>query len=173
MEAELQGRVTVTFTVASDGSINDVNVVRSIAPSLDAEAVRVIYAMPKWEPARNNDGEAVACSFAIPVEFKLQKDTPRQAAPEVANTLDDVVVVGYGSVSKNTTDTVRPSAKAQISIRTANDEKIVLKKNPAIFINNVLYEGDMKDIDTDNIKAITVKKDEPAYPDGAIYIELK
>lgn len=171
MNAELQGRVAVAFTVAPDGSISDVNVVRSIAPSLDAEAVRVISAMPAWEPARDKAGKAVACSFTIPVEFKLQKDAPQKAAPKDAKTLDDVVVVGYASARKNTADTVKSSA--EITIRTANDKNIVLKKNPAIFINNVRYDGDMEDIDPNNIKAITVKKDEPAYPDGAIYIEFK
>ena len=68
----LQGRVVVQFVVNSDGSICDENVVRSVDPQLDAEAIRVIRSMPNWIPGKQR-GEAVRVRFTIPVSFKLNK----------------------------------------------------------------------------------------------------
>lgn len=70
-EAGKQGRVTLKFVVDKDGSISNVEVVRGIFPACDAEAIRVIKKMPKWNPGRQN-GKAVAVNFNIPVVFKLQ-----------------------------------------------------------------------------------------------------
>ena len=70
-ENGIQGRVVCTFVVERDGSITDVKVVRSVDPSLDKEAVRVLKAMPKWIPGKQN-GSAVRVKFTLPVTFKLQ-----------------------------------------------------------------------------------------------------
>ena len=70
-KAGIQGRVFVTFVVKSDGSIININVMRSVSPVLDQEAVRVVSLMPNWKPARK-DGVAVNCSFTLPVNFKLR-----------------------------------------------------------------------------------------------------
>ncbi len=75
-QAKSQGRVIVSFTVGKDGSISDTHVAKSVAPSLDEEALRVIHSMPKWEPGIQ-DGKPVAVRYVIPVTFKLQgKNTP-------------------------------------------------------------------------------------------------
>ena len=66
-----QGRVVVNFIVEKDGAISNVNVVRSVTPTLDAEAVRVIKAMPKWVPGKQ-DGQFVRVKYNVPVSFKLQ-----------------------------------------------------------------------------------------------------
>ena len=70
-EAGIQGRVTAQFVVNSDGSISDIEILRGVHPSLDAEAIRVIEAMPKWIPGRNQGGEAVNVLFRIPINFRL------------------------------------------------------------------------------------------------------
>lgn len=70
-ENGIQGRVVCTFVVERDGSISDVKVVRSVDPSLDKEAVRVLKAMPKWIPGKQN-GQLVRVKFTLPVTFKLQ-----------------------------------------------------------------------------------------------------
>ena len=70
-ENGIQGRVVCTFVVERDGGITDVKVVRSVDPSLDKEAVRVLKAMPKWIPGKQN-GSAVRVKFTLPVTFKLQ-----------------------------------------------------------------------------------------------------
>ena len=71
-ENGIQGRVICQFVVNKDGSIVDVEVVRSGGdPSLDKEAVRVIKSMPKWKPGKQR-GKAVRVKYTVPVNFKLQ-----------------------------------------------------------------------------------------------------
>lgn len=70
-ENGVQGRVIVTFVVERNGSITDVQVVKSVDPSLDKEAVRVVKAMPHWIPGKQN-GSAVRVKFTVPVTFRLQ-----------------------------------------------------------------------------------------------------
>ena len=68
----VQGRVVVEFIVDKDGKVTDVKVVKGVSDELDAEAVKVISASPKWKPGRVN-GEKVRTSVSVPVEFKLEK----------------------------------------------------------------------------------------------------
>lgn len=70
-ENGVQGRVIVTFVVERDGSITDVKVVKSVDPSLDKEASRVVAGMPKWIPGKQN-GSAVRVKYTVPVTFRLQ-----------------------------------------------------------------------------------------------------
>lgn len=71
-ENGIQGQVVCQFTVNKDGSIVDINVVRSSGePSLDKEAVRVIQSMPKWKPGQQG-GKAVRVKYTLPVRFRLQ-----------------------------------------------------------------------------------------------------
>src|SRR5690554_4243287 len=66
----IQGRVIVNFVVNKDGSIDDVNIVRGVDPSIDAEAVRVIESMPKWKPGKQR-GKEVNVRYTLPVVFRL------------------------------------------------------------------------------------------------------
>ena len=70
-ENGIQGRVVVNFVVEKDGSISNVQVVRSVDPALDREAVNVVKRMPKWNPGMNN-GQPARVKFTLPVTFKLQ-----------------------------------------------------------------------------------------------------
>lgn len=88
----IQGRVIVSFVIKKDGSIEDTEVVRSIEPSIDKEAQRVISSMPKWKPGKQR-GQAVNVKFTVPLVFRLP-DTPK--AEEIkATDLSEVVVVAY------------------------------------------------------------------------------
>ena len=71
IKAQEQGRVVVSFTVEKDGAISDVKVARSVTPSLDAEAVRVVKAMPKWTPGKQG-GQLVRVRYNVPVSFRLK-----------------------------------------------------------------------------------------------------
>lgn len=66
----VQGRVVVSFVVGKDGHISDVTVLRSVDPSLDKEAVRVIRNMPRWTPGKQG-GEPVKVRYNVPVSFRL------------------------------------------------------------------------------------------------------
>ena len=69
-ENRVEGTVTLRFVVGKDGNVRDVTILRSLDPSCDKEAVRVVKSMPKWIPGRQN-GIPVAVYFTIPVKFKL------------------------------------------------------------------------------------------------------
>ena len=70
-ENGIQGRVVCQFTVERDGSVSNVRVMRSVDPSLDKEAIRVLKQMPKWNPGKQN-GAAVRVNYTVPVQFRLQ-----------------------------------------------------------------------------------------------------
>lgn len=70
-ENGVQGRVVVSFVVERDGSITDVKVARSVDPSLDREAMRVVRSMPHWIPGKQN-GSAVRVKYNVPVSFRLE-----------------------------------------------------------------------------------------------------
>jgi len=70
-ENGVQGKVFVNFVVDKNGSISNVKVLRGVDSALDQEAVRVIKAMPKWIPGKQN-GETVRVSYTIPINFVLQ-----------------------------------------------------------------------------------------------------
>ena len=70
-DANLQGRVIVSFVVEKDGSVSNAKVVRPIDPLLDAEALRVVNSMPKWIPGKQN-GEAFRVKYTIPVTFRVE-----------------------------------------------------------------------------------------------------
>ena len=68
----IQGTVNVSFIIEKDGSVSNVKVVKSVDELLDAEAVKVIAASPKWIPGEIGRRK-VRCRVTVPVEFKLQK----------------------------------------------------------------------------------------------------
>ncbi|MFR9166654.1 MAG: energy transducer TonB [Dysgonomonas sp.] len=70
-EYRIQGRVVLRFVVDKDGSISDVQILRSLDPECDKEAVRVVKAMPKWKPGKQN-GREVPVYFTLPIMFKLE-----------------------------------------------------------------------------------------------------
>lgn len=69
-ENDIQGRVLVSFVVEKDGSISNVQLVRSVDPALDREAVNTVKRMPKWNPGMN-DGQPVRVRCTLPVTFRL------------------------------------------------------------------------------------------------------
>ena len=86
IKAGVQGRVTVQFIVDKDGSIDNVKTLRGVNPDLDAEAIRVIKMMPRWEPGTHK-GKPVRVKYTVPVMFRL--------TPEPIEKIDEMIVVGY------------------------------------------------------------------------------
>ncbi|MDE6109631.1 MAG: M56 family metallopeptidase, partial [Muribaculaceae bacterium] len=104
----IQGKVLVKFVISTDGRPVDVHVETPVSPELDAEAIRVVNAMPAWTPGKK-DGKPVPCSMALPVTFKLPKseggvvkhDTAEAPeAPSTPGELYPVQVVAYGADSE-------------------------------------------------------------------------
>ena len=67
----IQGRVTMTFKIGTDGGICDIRVLRGIREDLDAEAVRVVSASPRWEPGIQN-GKAVPVTYTFPITYIIK-----------------------------------------------------------------------------------------------------
>lgn len=69
-DSAISGRVIVQFVVDKDGSIIKPEVIQSVHPSLDAEALRIVSLMPKWSPGKQN-GEPIKAKFTLPITFRL------------------------------------------------------------------------------------------------------
>jgi protein TonB len=70
IDAVRQGKVLVRFVVNEDGTITNVEARNTIGFGLEEEAMRVVRAMPRWTPGKNN-GIAVKVWFQVPIFFKL------------------------------------------------------------------------------------------------------
>lgn len=77
------GRVVVKFIVSKTGKVESPEIVRSVSPELDAEALRVVGELPDFIPGRS-DGKAVACSYVLPVSFSLVGDDEKAKQEEDA-----------------------------------------------------------------------------------------
>ena len=66
----VHGRVVLKFVVETDGSISDIEVIKSVFPSLDAEGLRLVKSMPKWTPGKQ-DGKPVRVRYILPISFNL------------------------------------------------------------------------------------------------------
>lgn len=65
-----EGRVIVEMIINADGRVVNPQIARSVSPLLDAEAIRVVSSMPKWEPGKQG-GKIVSVKYNLPVTFKL------------------------------------------------------------------------------------------------------
>ena len=96
----IQGRVIITFVVEKDGSITDAEVIKSVDPALDAEALRVVKAMPKWTPGKQ-EGKPIRVKYTMPITFALQGgDVIPDGKVKGANVMNETVVVGIGDNAK-------------------------------------------------------------------------
>ena len=77
---KIEGRVACTFVVNKDGSVSDVQVVRSLDPELDKEAVRVLSTLPKFIPGEQR-GEVVRVKFSVPVRFGKKPPSQETQSP--------------------------------------------------------------------------------------------
>jgi TonB family protein len=84
-DAKQEGRVIAQFVVEKDGSITDAHIVKSVSPALDAEALRIVNAMPNWTPGRQN-GKPVRVKYTVPISFKLTGGETNKAKDDNVNT---------------------------------------------------------------------------------------
>lgn len=73
VDKKIEGRVMVQFIVNSDGSVVESKVLKEVFPSLDAEGLRVINAMPKWTPGMQK-GKPVRVRYTVPIMFRLNDE---------------------------------------------------------------------------------------------------
>ncbi len=71
VNGKVKGCVHVQFIVEADGKLSDFQVVESVSPVLDREALRVVKLMPRWNPGRRN-GKPARFLYVLPVDFRLR-----------------------------------------------------------------------------------------------------
>ncbi len=200
MEANIQGRVIVTFVVGKDGSINDARVVKSVNPSLDAEALRVINAMPNWTPGTQS-GKAVNVKYTVPITFRLDGGKPKEATqvtgsftpvePSTVSRLPGAKIDENGNLTVNgkavkkilvdgkPVDNIESAA--YIAGYTAGQSGISADHMPLVIADGKTIDiNKMKEIDPQTIESMTVLKDKAAInlygekaKDGVIVITTK
>lgn len=72
LKEKVEGCVVLRFTIAENGKLGDIEVLRSCHPSLDSAAVKVVSASPKWRPAYK-DGRPVSYTCNLPIAFKIKR----------------------------------------------------------------------------------------------------
>lgn len=115
-EAQIEGRVIVTFVVNKDGSISKPEVVRSLEPSLDAEALRVVKRMPKWKPGTQR-GQAVNVKFTVPITFNITGSSEDRVEVNVNDTKPMPLILIEGKEASNEIlQALNPDKIASISV---------------------------------------------------------
>jgi len=96
-----QGKVIASFVVSSTGKVIHPEILRSVDPYLDKEAIRVISTFPNFVPGEQN-GKKVAVRYTLPVVFKLEggATTPE---PSINSNENPIIVVGYGAKKEKST----------------------------------------------------------------------
>ena len=175
-QAKIEGRVIVQFVVERDGSISDIHTVRSVSPELDAEAIRVVSLMPKWNPGKQR-GKAVAVKYTMPIMFRLQ--TPAPAKEEAASIQHINLKVDKDADSDNV-DLVKNHLRSRYTGTKVHGAE---GKSPLIVVDGEV-KGNGTDILSkiphDQIQSITVLKNATAVAefgdkakDGVIKITTK
>ena len=160
MEAKTQGRVIVQFVVEKDGSISGAHVVKSVNPQLDAEALRVVNAMPNWTPGTQN-GQTVRVKYAVPISFRLKGDeNPNAVGTFTPNAEGSFIPTDFKSLTPE--EIIKRLPGAEID----KDGKVTINGKPVKKIivdgKDVVTEGSLKDpinvkIDEGDIMHITSK----------------
>ena len=155
-EKDIQGRVIVRFVVGKDGSISNAQVVKSVHPSFDAEALRIINNMPKWIPGTQN-GKPVNVKYVVPINFK--SSNANSATKEEPNAVGSFVTnEGNGNLKE-----------LQLRENDKKASKIVVAKGISLFgvdgqdidiyVDGKLVEQDkIGTINSENIERIEINK---------------
>ena len=114
--AGAEGKAFVQFVVKADGSISDVQIMRSSGDaSLDAEALRVVKSMPKWKHAMNK-GKAVNVKFVLPIVYKLPKEDNGNGVYVSEKTKEKLLVVSGGAIYDGDINDIAPETIESIEI---------------------------------------------------------
>ena len=159
-DKEIAGRVFVSFVVEKDGSVDEVKVMRGIGGGCDEEVVRVVKAMPKWKPGKQ-EGKPVRVNYMMPFNFKL--DTPQKV-----NSLVGSIWEGTGTGTK---DGVTYTWHSVLQFHSENEgliiEKLVSQKknaDPVVEFENVAMDFEYA-FDGKKTGAITPKNGDGTYMD--------
>ena len=168
--AGAEGKAFVQFVVKADGSISDVQVMRSTGnESLDAEALRVVKAMPKWRPAMNK-GKVVNVKFVLPIVYKLPKEANGNGIYMSESNKENLLVVSGGAIYDGDINDIDPATIESIEIVKFQDltpelqEKLKQTGKEAVMYINFKKEKNASA--AGNEAVFTVCEKMPEYPGG-------
>ena len=178
-KAKIEGRVIVQFVVDKDGSITKAQVVNSVSPELDAEAIRVVNLMPKWNPGKQR-GQEVPVMFTMPITFRLQ--TPQPKAEEDNPPYHQLSLKVGKDVDEKTVDEIKEVLRYR-----NNSEPLKIRgaegKSPLIIVDGEIKGNGvdiLNSIPVAQIESISVMKGQDAIAqygdkakDGCIAISTK
>ncbi|MBH8570437.1 energy transducer TonB [Microvirga sp. STS02] len=84
-QRDLKGRVVVRFVLKPDGRVGASEVINSLCPSCDDEALRLVRGFPRWQPALGYDDQPVAMYQVVNIWFSPPAPPSGQAAPVPEN----------------------------------------------------------------------------------------
>ena len=168
--AGAEGKAFVQFVVKADGSIENVEIMRSSGDaSLDAEALRVVKAMPKWKPAMNK-GKAVNVKFVLPIVYKLPKEVNGNGVYVSEKTKEKLLVVSGGAIYDGDINDIAPETIESIEIVKFADltpelqEKLKATGKEAVMYINIKKEN--SNSASGNEAVFTVCEKMPEFPGG-------
>jgi TonB family protein len=176
----IEGMAVVQFVVSKTGEIRDVKMVRSLSSTADAEVVRVTQAMnelsQKWTPGIQR-GQAVNVMYTLPVRFKLQdKEVEKENIQKTSGIVKGELVEEENNSTFELKTGTNNLKGETLSIRTSDKDNA----KPIIYIDGELFEGELDDIDPENIEGVSVFKGEKAVAkygakgeNGVVEIALK
>ena len=168
--AGVEGKAFVQFVVKADGSIENVEIMRSSGDaSLDAEALRVVKAMPKWRPAMNK-GEAVNVKFVLPIVYKLPKEANGNGIYMSESNKEKLLVVSGGAIYDGDINDIDPGTIESVEIVKFPDltpelqEKLKATGKEGVMYINIKKEK--SNSAAGNEAVFTVCEKMPEFPGG-------
>ena len=168
--AGTEGKAFVQFVVKADGSIENVEIMHSSGDaSLDAEALRVVKAMPKWRPAMNK-GEAVNVKFVLPIVYKLPKEVNGNGIYMSESDKKKLLVVSGGAIYDGDINDIDPGTIESVEIVKFPDltpelqEKLKATGKEGVMYINIKKEK--SNSAAGNEAVFTVCEKMPEFPGG-------
>ena len=149
---KIQGRVVVQFVVNDEGKVSSAKIVNSIDTYLDAEALRIINAMPDWTPGKQG-GKNVCVRYVLPIQFKLQGNEKTESPAKSLS--GKVAEVDSKDSQDSGVDIMTTKTTTTTTSKLGSDVLVVLD---GIIIPN----SQLKDIDPKDIESMSVLKDKSA-----------
>ena len=168
--AATEGKAFVQFVVKADGSIENVEIMHSSGDaSLDAEALRVVKAMPKWRPAMNK-GKAVNVKFVLPIVYKLPKEVNGNGIYMSESNKENLLVVSGGAIYDGDINDIDPGTIESVEIVKFPDltpelqEKLKATGKEGVMYINIKKEK--SNSSAGNEAVFTVCEKMPEFPGG-------
>lgn len=138
-EKGIEGRVYVQFVVEKDGSLNEITVLRGVSEDIDAEAIRVVKAMPNWKPGMN-EGKTVRVQYVLPFNFKLTGNE---------NTTDALSGTKWDGKGEGTKDGMKFVMEMTMDFYNNNDGLFVMKLTAQDIASNTPPQVAFEDVGLD------------------------